>query len=112
MNMPSSGVIRSMVLAIALSCAAGRFVGQTPNEPDIRAAQSAPRRQGFFDYALGKVNPQDKDYGASIESGAECNRRIHDRRSLLLVECGDAAFAQRAGRHRSLCSGALWTSAN
>jgi hypothetical protein len=47
---------------------AGQFVGQTPNEPDIRTAQSAPRRQGLFDYALGKFNPHDKNYGASIES--------------------------------------------
>ena len=68
MKMPSSGVIRSMVIAIALSCAAGRLVGQTLNEPDIRAAQSAPRPKGFFDYALLKVNPHDKNYGASIES--------------------------------------------
>ena len=42
---------------------------------------------------------------------SERRRREHHRRSLLLVECGDPAFAQRAGRHRSFCSGAPRTSA-
>jgi hypothetical protein len=28
-----------------------------------------PKRQGFFDYALGKINPHGIDYGASMESG-------------------------------------------
>jgi hypothetical protein len=31
-------------------------------------AQPVPKRQGFFDYALSKINPQNKDYGAIIES--------------------------------------------
>ena len=42
--------------------------GQTPNQPRPITAQSAPKRQGFFDYALGKINPQDKDYGTTIEA--------------------------------------------
>jgi len=27
------------------------------------------KRQGFFDYVLGKINPRDKNYGVSIKSG-------------------------------------------
>jgi hypothetical protein len=68
MKMRSSAVIRWVLIAIALCCVAGQSFGQTQSEPGARTAQSAPRRQGFFDYALGKVNPRDKDYGASIES--------------------------------------------
>ena len=30
---------------------------------------AAPKHQGFFDYALGKINPHGIDYGASMESG-------------------------------------------
>ena len=69
--MPSPGVIRSMVIAIALSSVAGRLVGQTLNEPDIRTAQSATKRQGFFDYALRKVNPHDMDYGSRMASARD-----------------------------------------
>jgi hypothetical protein len=68
MKMRSSAVIRWVLIAIALCCVAGQFVGQAPSEPGARTAQSAPKRQRFLDYALGKVNPHDKNYGASIES--------------------------------------------
>ena len=37
--------------------------------PTTPTSQSAPKRQGFFDYALGKINPHGIDYGASMESG-------------------------------------------
>jgi hypothetical protein len=68
MKMRSSAVIRWVLIAIAFCCVAGRSFGQTQSEPGTRTVQSAPKRQGFFDYALGKVNPHDKNYGASIES--------------------------------------------
>ena len=68
MKMRSSAVIRWVLIAIAFCCIAGQSFGQTQSEPGARTAQSAPKRQGFFDYALGKVNPHDTDYGASIES--------------------------------------------
>lgn len=62
-------IIRTVVLAISLSCVYGQSFAQTVNSPDSGAAQLAPKRQGFFDYALGKINPRDKDYGAAMESG-------------------------------------------
>jgi hypothetical protein len=68
MKIRSSAVIRRVVFAIAFCCVVGRFFGQTQRKPGARTAQSAPKRQGFFDYSLGKVNPHDKNYGASIES--------------------------------------------
>jgi len=61
-------VIRRVLIAIAFCCVAGKFVGQTPNELGVRPAQSAPKHQGFLDYALGKVNPHDTDYGSKMPS--------------------------------------------
>jgi len=41
---------------------------QTPEQPKPAPTRSARKPQGFFDYALGKINPRDKDYGAAIET--------------------------------------------
>lgn len=66
--MRNSTIIRSLVLAVVLCSAAGPVVGQTAEESSTRVGQAAPKRQGFFAYVLGKINPQDRDYGATIES--------------------------------------------
>jgi hypothetical protein len=64
-----SRVIIGLVVAIVMfGFAYGRSFGQTPGVPNSAASQTAPKRQGFFDYALGKVNPQGNDYGASMAS--------------------------------------------
>jgi len=68
MKLRVPAVIRKVLIAIAFCCVAGQFVGQTPSEPGAQTAQSAPKRQGFFDYALGKVNPHDTDYGSKMVS--------------------------------------------
>jgi hypothetical protein len=34
----------------------------------LGTARLAQKRQGFFEYVLGKVNPRDEDYGARMES--------------------------------------------
>ena len=34
----------------------------------LQRRSPAPKRQGFFDYALGKINPHGNDYGASMAS--------------------------------------------
>jgi hypothetical protein len=47
----------------------GPAIGQTPNLPDPSATQPLAKRQGFFDYALGKINPRGNDYGATLGSG-------------------------------------------
>jgi hypothetical protein len=68
MKMRSSAVIRWALIATAFYCVAGPSFGQTPNEPGVQTAQSPPKRQGFLDYALGKVNPHDTDYGSKMVS--------------------------------------------
>ncbi len=66
--MRMSVAIRWAAIAMLLCCVHGLSLGQTLDRPSTRSAQSAPRRQGFFDYALGKINPHGIDYGASMES--------------------------------------------
>jgi len=68
MKMRIRAVIRRALIAIAFCGLAAQFVGQTPSEPRVHAAQLAPKSQGFFDYALGKVNPHDADYGSRMVS--------------------------------------------
>jgi hypothetical protein len=46
----------------------GLSLGQTLDRPSTPTTQHVPIRQGFFDYALGKINPRGIDYGASMES--------------------------------------------
>lgn len=47
----------------------GQSFGQTLDRPSTPTLQSASKRRGFFDYALGKINPHGINYGASMESG-------------------------------------------
>jgi hypothetical protein len=68
MKIRRTGVIRWMVIATALCCVAGPSFGQTQSEPGTQTVQSAPKRQGFLDYALGKINPRDTDYGLKMAS--------------------------------------------
>lgn len=68
MKMRIPAVIRRVLIAIAFCCVAGQFFGQTQNEPGAQTAQSPPKRQGFLDYALGKVNPSDTNYGSKMAS--------------------------------------------
>lgn len=42
--------------------------GQSSDQSMPASKLPAQKHQGFVDYALGKVNPQDKDYGAAIEA--------------------------------------------
>ena len=115
--MRSSAVIRWVLIAAALYCVAGQSFGQTQSEPGARTAQSVPKRQGFFDYALGKVNPHDKNYGASIESArsAVVGYTIDDlyfwsNVVTLLLLCGLVAivlFQWRAMNKRELIAASL-----
>src|SRR5580698_7894592 len=68
MKMPSRFIIGSVVAMVMLSVFNGRSLGQTPSVPSSALTQPAPKRQGFFDYALGKINPRGNDYGASMAS--------------------------------------------
>jgi hypothetical protein len=43
-------------------------LSQTLDRPSTPTSQSAPKREGFVDYSLGKINLRGIDYGASLES--------------------------------------------
>ena len=62
-----SGVIQTVFFAIVFCWANVPIVGQITNQSGPRTGLTVSKRQGFFDYALGKINPQNKDYGASME---------------------------------------------
>ena len=66
--MRSSTVIRSFFIAVVLCSMAGPILGQTAAENSTQDGQGVPKRKGFIAYALGKINPQDRDYGATMES--------------------------------------------
>ena len=66
--MRMSVAIRWAAIAMLLCCVHGLSLGQTLDRPSTPTTQHVPKRQGFFDYALGKINPRGIDYGASIES--------------------------------------------
>jgi hypothetical protein len=68
MKMRSRAIIGFVVAIVVLGAVDGRSFGQTPSVPNSAVAQPAPKRQGFFEYTLGKINPRGHDYGASMAS--------------------------------------------
>ena len=64
--MRSRVIIGFFVSIVILSFVCCHSLGQTPSAPNAAVAQPAPKRQGFFNYALGKINPRGNDYGASM----------------------------------------------
>jgi len=44
-------------------------MAQTRTVQPQTAGQAVRQRQGFFDYALGKINPSNTDYGAAMADG-------------------------------------------
>jgi hypothetical protein len=68
MKMRSRVIIGLVVTIVILSVDYGNSFGQTPGEQNSTVTQPATKRQGFFDYALGKINPRGNDYGASMAS--------------------------------------------
>jgi hypothetical protein len=64
----TSGVIRWAVLAIGLSWVSVPTFGQLSGQQGgSRSTQSMPKSGGFFDYVLGRINPENTNYGASME---------------------------------------------
>lgn len=66
--MTSRGIFVCLLLAGLTFCGHGDTFGQLANPSTPAPTRPAHKPQGFFDYALGKINPQDKDYGASLGS--------------------------------------------
>jgi hypothetical protein len=55
---------------LLLICAvAPALVAQTPTVPPGKSGQTLRQQQGFFDYALGKINPLNTDYGTTLAEG-------------------------------------------
>ena len=55
---------------VLLICAiAPAVVAQTETVRPQTARQTARQRQGFIDYALGKINPSNTDYGTAMANG-------------------------------------------
>ena len=44
-------------------------IAQTQTVQPEKTGQAERQRQGFFDYALGKINPSNTDYGAAMANG-------------------------------------------
>lgn len=97
--MRSRVIIGFVVTVVMLGAVYGRSFGQTSNMPSSAATQPAPKRQGFFDYALGKINPSGNDYGSSMATtrNAMVEDTIDDlyfwsNAVTLLILCGLAAI--------------------
>ena len=63
--------IRSLLIVSLLSVSAVASWGQVQNQPNASPAPSTKRQPGFFEYVLGKVNPNGNDYGASMQTGRD-----------------------------------------
>lgn len=66
--MRSRSLCVCLLLAGVMLGRCGEAVGQSNGQPRPAPTRSAQKPQGFFEYALGKINPQDKDYGTAIEA--------------------------------------------
>ncbi len=117
MKIRRADVMQWMLIAIVLCCVAGPSFGRTESEPGAQTVQSARKRQGFIDYALGKVNPHDTDYGSKMASArnAVVEYTIDDlyfwsNVVTLLLLCGLVAivlFQWRAMNKRELIAASL-----
>ena len=84
--MHNAEIIRFAVLAIWLSSGTGHIFAQTHGQSGSRT-MPMQRPQGFFDFVLGKINPEDTNFGASIERA---------RRSLVQYTIDDLYFISNA----------------
>ena len=98
--MRSRGICVCLLLAGLMFGRCGDAFSQSTGQPKPAPERPTQRPQGFFDYALGKINPQDKDYGTAIE-GRRNGAVEHTVENLyfwsnvvtLLLLCGAAAIA-------------------
>lgn len=115
--MTSRGICVFLVLAGLMFGGGSNAVSQSTDEPKPEPARSTQKPQGFFDYALGKINPQDRDYGAVIQE-RRANAVEHTVDDLyfwsnvvtLLLLCGAAAvvlFQWRSADKREVIAASL-----
>ena len=61
--------IQLSAVFLLFSAIAPAMVAQTQTVQSPTTGQTLRQRQGFFDYALGKINPSSTDYGAEMADG-------------------------------------------
>ena len=61
--------IQLLIIPLLFCLAAPNMVGQTQSTSPQKAVQTQRQSQGFFDYALGKINPSNTDYGTAMANG-------------------------------------------
>jgi hypothetical protein len=61
--------IQLPVIVLFICAVAPALVAQTQTVPTEKSVQTLRQRQGFFDYALGKINPSNTNYGATLADG-------------------------------------------
>ncbi len=63
--------VRSAIVLFSLCLLEGICLGQTNSQPSVAPQHPPSKQTGFFDYALGKINPAGSDYGASMQAGRD-----------------------------------------
>jgi hypothetical protein len=63
--------IPSVVVVCILSLSGMASPGQVQKQSHTGDPSSSQGQQGFFEYVLGKVNPNGNDYGASMQTGRD-----------------------------------------
>jgi hypothetical protein len=63
--------IRLSPLFFFIFLSGANLIGQTQTVREAEAGQPLHQRQGFFDYALGKINSTNSDYGATMANGRD-----------------------------------------
>jgi hypothetical protein len=64
-------VIQLLMIPLLFCFAAPSMVGQTQSTSPQKAVQTQLQSQGFLDYALGKINPSNADFGATMANGRD-----------------------------------------
>jgi hypothetical protein len=107
-----------LVVVVALFLTGQRVcVAQAPATPAADSAHAQHRPQGFFDYALGKVNPTGEDYGATMREGrtALVEHTVDDLYFwsnavglfMLIIACAQLLLQWRAAEKKEIVAASL-----
>jgi hypothetical protein len=77
-------------------------VAQSQSQSPTGQQHSQRKPQGFFDYALGKVNPSGNDYGASLQSTRDgvVDHSVDDLAASLIAELWNGRVSDRVELER------------
>jgi hypothetical protein len=95
--MRESRAVTGFLFAVLMCASAGDCKAQV--QPSSAPPHSAGKPTGFFDYALGKINPDGKDYGSTMQAARDgvVDHSVDDlyfwsNAVTLLLLCGTAAL--------------------